>query len=336
MIPSGYSGYNLDDKRVLSFPDDTREIETFVAARQISMMILDPLNAFLADAVRTNTDHSVRRALTPLGKMAERTGLTVIVVRHLTKAPGSNPLLRGQGSIAFIGAVRASLLVAHKDDNEELRYVASNKHSLTATPATQTFVPEYVPALDTVRIAWRGAVADKAQDLLADADDDKQTTIDEYTDAMRDYLEAEGPAEANDVLRGLRKQGLPDWAARHARNRLGVKPKRSGFGKGSRVLWALPDLPRDNQPDGESASIDVIDAIDVTHVGMTSMGSDDIYGGPRPVTQPAARTPDAPPNLCRTCSAPLLLHRPGRDQCERCRLAELRANQAESDGDGDV
>lgn len=80
-----------DDDRLLSFPDDTRELEEFITANKIALVVLDPLNAFLADTVRTNTDHSVRRALTPLGRMAGRTGVTILVIRHLTKRRRQQP-----------------------------------------------------------------------------------------------------------------------------------------------------------------------------------------------------------------------------------------------------
>jgi 5S rRNA maturation endonuclease (ribonuclease M5) len=282
-----------DDERLLSFPDDTKELEHFITGNAIGLVVLDPLNAFLADNVRTNADHSVRRALTPIGRMAQRTGVTMLVIRHLTKGGGVNPLLRGQGSIAFIGAVRAGLLIASKPDEPELRYLAPTKNSLTARPSTLTFRPESVSALDTVRIAWKGKAADvSASDLLAasSGDDDKTSTIGEYTDHLRDYLEVEGRQPATDALRAMRKLGMPDWAARHARQRLGVKSKREGFGSGSKVYWDLPNgatlsvvPPVQDEP---AAPIDDIHVTDEEMTSMASMESADEESTAASVTSP--------------------------------------------------
>jgi putative DNA primase/helicase len=317
-----------DDDRLLSFPDDTSELETFIDQHQIGLVVLDPLNAFLADSVRTNTDHSVRRALAPLGRMAERTGVTMLVIRHLTKAGGNNPLLRGQGSIAFIGAVRAGLLVATKEGDPELRYVASNKHSLAATPATWTFRPEPVPNLDTVRISW----ADKAEettaaDLLvsAEQDEDRTTMTGECADHVRAYLEAEGESEATAVLRSMRANGYPEWSTHRARKKLKVLTRRVGFGKGGKWMWSLPDTdPGPSQPpiDDAEASIDDIDSASVSALSMQSMDPIAFYGEPEEAAKQAPL--DRSPTHCRTCGQRLLLALAGRDQCEKCRLAEQR------------
>jgi len=79
----------------------------------------------------------VRRALAPLAKLAEETGVAVVVVRHLTQSSGGNPLYRGQGSIGIIGAARSALLVAKHPEDEGLRVLAavSLKRLLNSTSA---------------------------------------------------------------------------------------------------------------------------------------------------------------------------------------------------------
>ncbi len=74
--------------------------------------VVDPLTAYLGAEVNAHRDTDIRRALFPLGRLAEETGAAVLVVRHLNKGGSSNPLYRGGGSIGIIGAARSGLLVA--------------------------------------------------------------------------------------------------------------------------------------------------------------------------------------------------------------------------------
>lgn len=96
--------------RSLLLPRDLRLLEEAVASVQAKLVVIDPMMAFLAcDA---NGDQKVRQALTPLKGFAERSGVAVVLVRHLTKRGGRQALYRGGGSIGIIAATRSALLVA--------------------------------------------------------------------------------------------------------------------------------------------------------------------------------------------------------------------------------
>jgi hypothetical protein len=51
---------------------------------------------------------------------------------------------------------------------------------------------------------------------------------------------AGGPMPAKEVVRIAREHGLTAKAVRSAREALGVKIERDGFGTGSKSLWSLP------------------------------------------------------------------------------------------------
>jgi hypothetical protein len=52
---------------------------------------------------------------------------------------------------------------------------------------------------------------------------------------------AAGPLPAAEVNRMAREHGFTTKAVRSAREALGVKIERDGFGPGSKSLWSLPD-----------------------------------------------------------------------------------------------
>jgi hypothetical protein len=100
------------DRRPPVLPDDVSYLLEAAALVQAVLFVVDPIMAYLADTVNAHRDQDCRRALHPLALVAERCRAAVLVVRHLNKAMGGNPLYRGGGSIGIIGAARSGLLVA--------------------------------------------------------------------------------------------------------------------------------------------------------------------------------------------------------------------------------
>src|SRR5690606_2321225 len=90
--------------RVPVLPDDIEVIMGECARLGARLLVIDPLMAHLPGDANSYKDQDMRRALAPLAEAAERYGVAVLIVRHLTKAPGGNPLYRGGGSIGIIGA----------------------------------------------------------------------------------------------------------------------------------------------------------------------------------------------------------------------------------------
>src|SRR3954462_8930130 len=68
--------------------------------------------AYLDRRVNASRDQDARQALAPLAVLADKVGVAVVVVRHLTKTGGENALYRGGGSIGIIGTARSGLLAA--------------------------------------------------------------------------------------------------------------------------------------------------------------------------------------------------------------------------------
>jgi hypothetical protein len=97
--------------RLLSIPEDLALIEKGIGRVGARLVVVDPLMAFLSNDTNSHRDQDVRRALAPLASLAERTGASVLVVRHLNKAAANNPLYRGGGSIGIIGAARMAFVV---------------------------------------------------------------------------------------------------------------------------------------------------------------------------------------------------------------------------------
>jgi len=151
-----------------SIPRDIKYIEKAIKRFDARLVIIDPLNAFLGSEIDSYKDQDVRRALTPLSKLAEATGCTFMLVRHLTKAGGTNARYRGQGSIGIGAASRAQFVVAEHPDDSDLRVFAPVKFNLGPMPPSLAFRLVDEPQHGSARVEWESTpVHLTAMDLLA-------------------------------------------------------------------------------------------------------------------------------------------------------------------------
>lgn len=219
---------------------DVEAIRAAIVSVDARLVIIDPFLAYLPSRVESKSDEKIRSVLSPLARLAEETGVSVLLVRHLNKQQSSNALYRGSGTIAIIGAARAGMLVAQDPDDQARRIVAVTKANLAAP----------VPALayrlvasdnGAVRVSWDGESEYTADRLLAEhqSHDERSATAD-AVDWLRELLRT-GPRLARDVENDARRSDISPKVLRMAREKLAVVKRRHGFGPGSRVVWELPD-----------------------------------------------------------------------------------------------
>jgi hypothetical protein len=203
------------------------------------LVIIDPIMAYLPGATNAHRDQDVRQALAPLAAMAEETGAAVLVVRHLNKASGGNPLYRGGGSIGIIGAARSGLVVAPDpdDDTETRRVLAPTKANLSAPAAALAY---HLEAGETgvVRVVWEGASEHTAASLLAPPTAHTDQSAEDSAIAVLLDLLTDGPKAATEVQAAAKAADIAERTLDRAKKRLGVKSQKAGFGEG--WLWSLP------------------------------------------------------------------------------------------------
>ncbi len=219
--------------------EDVEAIRQACEKVQAKVVIIDPLTAHLSGRINSWRDQDIRAALTPLAKMAEETGVAVIVVRHLNKNSGGQAIYRGGGSIGIIGAARCAYLVAKDPEDENKRVFAPIKNNLAPMPPSLSFGVEDCNGV--ARIRWLGESSHGADALLViPASAEERSALDEAKDFLRDILSA-GPVEARIVQREARETGIKDATLRRAKKALGIVVQKEGY-QGA-WSWAFP--PKD-------------------------------------------------------------------------------------------
>jgi hypothetical protein len=180
----------------------------------------------------------------------------VLVVRHLNKAPGNNPLYRGGGSIGIIGAARMAFVVGKDPQDENRRVLASTKNNLAKPPKSLMFTLEEAEN-GAVRVNWLGESEVSAHQLLATPREEEHADArGEAVEFLNDTL-ADGPVPASDIIEDAEDAGISEKTLRRAKKLLGVIAYREGeAGKrgAGRWLWKLPiaDLAIKNDKGGRA------------------------------------------------------------------------------------
>ena len=228
--------------RYLSIPEDLPLIEKGIERVGAELVVVDPLMAFLSGETNSHRDQDVRRALAPLAGLAERTGACVLVVRHLNKAPGNNPLYRGGGSIGIIGAARMAFVVGKDPQDENRRVLASTKNNLAKPLKSLMFTLEEAEG-GAVRVNWLGDSEVSAHQLLATPREEEHADArNEAVEFLNDVLVG-GPVAANQIKEEAEEAGIKERTLWRAKKVLGVMAYREGGAEGrgkGQWFWKLP------------------------------------------------------------------------------------------------
>lgn len=222
---------------------DIAVIKEMVQANGIKLLVIDPLVSYFDGSVRIYVDHDVRRALLPLKKLAQETGIAIIVIRHWTKQANPNPLHRGGGSIGISAAARAGVAVAfdHEDQNPDhnwrKRVLAQGKMNIGARVKAREFHLDYVPEHDTCRVAWGGESKHTAKTLAMGPDTKFPNKAERAREYLQDVLE-DGPVLEQEIMAGLEDLDVSEITLRRAKKKLKVESRK--LPDGSAWEWCLP------------------------------------------------------------------------------------------------
>lgn len=223
----------------LSLPNDSPIIKAAIDDVNARLVVIDPLAAFLAGS--SNSESTVRKALSELAVIAERSKVAIVIVRHLTKGRSGNTKYRGSGSIGIIGAARSALIVADDPSSSDphQHVLVLNKSNLS--DACSMIYRTYKQG-DTTRVRWLGESPHGVRQLSESAANQfEHSQLEEACYVLTTILsETVEPVSAKDVQKKAEKALVSQRTLMRAKKKLGVTSRRVVEKDAVQWLWELP------------------------------------------------------------------------------------------------
>ena len=209
----------------------------------VALVIIDPISSYMGKT-DSHKNSEVRGALEPVSEMAARMKVAILSITHFSKAGSANTtkaLHRFIGSIAFVGAPRAAFAVIEDAENEGRILVLHAKNNMAPKPQglayrlLQTIVCDNIVAS---YVHWDAApVTISADEALGATEERGRSSRETAETFLRERL-AGGPVPQREVKADAEGAGLAWATVRRAKDRLGIKPEKSGMEGG--WIWRLP------------------------------------------------------------------------------------------------
>lgn len=225
------------EEQHLSLVHDLSAVDEALTEGGFALVVIDPLNAYLGIDLDTHKDSALRSVLTPLTRLAERRGVALICIRHLTKSAKDQAIYRGQGSIGYTAAARVVHLIGVNPHNPHERVIVCIKNNLAQLPLPLGF------EVNEGRFLWSGVQEVSADDLLKakSSGEGRSHALDEAMDFLREAL-AGSERDASDVKVAAKESGISEATLKRAKQKLQVVArKKDGFGAEGGWIWALPN-----------------------------------------------------------------------------------------------
>ncbi|HSW01838.1 MAG TPA: AAA family ATPase [Sedimentisphaerales bacterium] len=201
------------------------------------LIVIDPIGSFLGGEIDAHRENEVRSVLTPVGALAERCGVAILLVAHRRKSPGPNADDMALGSRAFTAVSRSVLHLMRDSQDRSRRLLLAGKNN-NAPEAKGLAFAIRSEADGLPRICWESGhveiTADQAmrQENRESSEGDK-TAVQRAVTWLQDAL-ADGPVPSADVLTHAKAQGISQRTLERAKESLGVRSDRkSGQGAAS-------------------------------------------------------------------------------------------------------
>lgn len=230
--------------------DEMKEVRPLLA-------IIDPVTAYLG-RVDSYKDAEVRGILAPLKTLAEKYGVTILIVLHLNKRRDADSAYRIMGSMAFTAQSRVALLAGRDEEDPGRRVLYPVKANLSTDVGGWVYRIADPDGKEAPRVEWESEpIASPPKGWLggsAGGGGQDRRERDGAIEFLRELL-ADGPVDSKEVFEAATANGISRATLRRAQKELGIKPRKEGMASG--WFWALPEAEtvpaEDAQPTNEDA-----------------------------------------------------------------------------------
>ena len=245
---------------VTSYQKDIKEIEKYVRKTESILLIVDPLLAYMG-SVNFRDIGATRQVMDLLSGLAERCGLSIAMVAHLTKGGSGyfDPIDRLAGNSGIGQVARIAFFVTRDIENPQSnrRLFLCGKNNLAEDVNGFAFTIEGATIgskngpIDTCMAVWQPGTVDtpakKAlcfEETLDDLGDSSQPkSKSEFAKAFLLKALENGPVESAALYQAFKEQGSSKRTLERAKAELGIKHKTVTVDGKRHTQWFLPEEP---------------------------------------------------------------------------------------------
>ena len=241
-----------DTEGLLRLPSRFDFLKGALAQTDARLLVFDPFTSFLDPCVNVASETSVRRALDPLARVTEAHRCHPLLLRHLNKSGGRNPMYRGLHSIGLGAACRSTWLFARDSGDAARSVMAQVKNNLGPPQPSLAYALPTDPAAP-LSVTWLGTTPLTSRDLLAGPGREPPELPRERALAFLAALLAGGPRTSREVWQAAREERLAKRTLLRAKQELDVRSPRVWLDGTLVCYWLLPgqQLPAGAPPDLE-------------------------------------------------------------------------------------
>lgn len=226
--------------------NDIPQLEKKLHSRpNIKLVVIDPIADYL-NGVDSHKDADIRQLLNPLGDLAKRTGVCLLLITHCNKGGkggGGKAMYRSMGSIGFVGKARAAFLFS-RDDKNNRRLMSPAKCNLAKDTLGMAYniisvdVEIEGQMVSQGAIDWIGTTEITADEALAEGEPVGDPKKSDAKELIQEMLAA-GEMSSEVILNRAADRGISRATVYRAKEELGVKVRKQGFNP-TVWLWSLP------------------------------------------------------------------------------------------------
>jgi hypothetical protein len=228
------------DEHLFSF-QDMPILEKAIAQVQPRLVVIDPVQAYLGAGVDMHRANETRPLLEGLRRLAEQYQCAIVCVRHMAKShQGGKAMLRGLGSVDFIGAARTGLLVEQHPTDPTKVLLAQTKSNIGPLGVTQVF------SKANGQFEWCGTSRLTAEMLAGSGRGPDPYAFLDAVLWLEKRLGDGLPEAATDLGKEAEEEeGISFATLRRAKKALGVRSIKAGTDTNGKAHWdwQLPSRP---------------------------------------------------------------------------------------------
>lgn len=232
---------------------DSPEIEEYMRDYKPDLMIFDPFQAYIGAEVDMNAPNKTREKLGHISDLAEKYGVSVVLICHFNKNGKGDAITRVLGSTDIMGICRSYIALGPVPGEDDMKFMSHEKSSLDRRGKTILF--EIDP--DRGGVVYLGE-NNLTMDDYAAIRNKKRANNAPAIEAAKVFLTEnmpEGRRPAKELMKLAEAMKISEGSLRRAREELGiVSQKEDKFP--FRSVWVLPGHIED-EPEAEQQELDL-------------------------------------------------------------------------------